>query len=83
MRRKTGNCPQPRTSLTLILEPDELRVLDSVASGLELDRKDALMRGLFLLDTAGLLMFAPSDATIAVGIGPRPSDGSRFGLAVG
>lgn len=78
MRRKSGNCPKPRTSLTLVLEPEELAVLDEVGAGLELDRKSVLMRGLYLLDAAGLLMLAPASAVVKAA--SASSTGSPYAL---
>jgi hypothetical protein len=63
------------------MERGEVERLDDLVECLNVSRLDVLLRGLWLLDVSHLLVAAPSDTTIAIGLmkPPRasPFDGPR------
>jgi hypothetical protein len=55
-------------SFTLTLSRTQAEILDNLVACLRVGRQEVLKRGLFILDTTHLIMSAPEDAKICVGV---------------
>ncbi len=55
-------------SLTVTLSRPQLEILDNLVACLRVGRQEVLKRALFILDASHLMITAPEDAKICVGV---------------